>query len=162
MDIEPTHILVPLQTWYTIKNHVAILEQKGSEVLAMSQKGCDVNEISGVVNNLMETVNKDIAAFCTYESEAPEFEEAAEVHNSVPKMFPQMQAASIPEVLKKHPVQPASPPPRALLVKAHGPFACKVLPQKKCPWHSSPYSKDSSGTSSSSTASTWNTNEYWK
>ena len=99
--------------------------------------------------------------FCTYESEASEFDKATEVPNSVPEMFPKMQTASIPEVLKKHPVPPASPPPRALLVKAQGPVASMVLPQKVCPWRSTPYSKDSRGSSSWSTASTWNTNEYW-
>ena len=132
MELRHTHVLVPLQTWYTIKNNLATLEQKSPEVLAISQKGCDVNEISGVVNNLMETVNTNIGDFCTCEAEAPEFEEAA-----------------------------ASPPPRDLLLKAHGPCANAVWPQKQRPRRNAPYLTDSRGTSSSSTASTWWTNEYW-
>ena len=95
MELRHTHILVPLQTWSTIKNNLAILEQKSPEVLAMSQKGCDVNEISGVVNNLMTTVNTNSGAFCTCESEAPDFGDAATVPNSNPFLLPQMQTDSI-------------------------------------------------------------------
>ena len=161
MELRHTHILVPLQTWSTIKNKLAILEHNSPEVLAMSQKGCDVNEISGVVNNLMTTVNTNNEAFCTCEYEAPEFENAAEVLNSIPNLLPQMQTASIPGVMTKHPLPHESPPPRNLLLKDHGPCANAVWPQKQCPRRSAPYLTGSGGTSSSSTNSTWWTNEYW-
>ena len=161
MECGHTHIIVPLQTWYAIKEHVEILEQKGSEVIEMSQKGCEVNEISGVVKSMMETVDKENSAFSTCEPDVQEFEEGNAVADSVSELFPQMQAACIPEVLKKHPVPPTSPPPRKLLVKAHGPFASMVLPQDNRPWRSTPYSKDSRGSTSSSAASTWYSHDFW-
>ena len=161
MESGHTHILVPLQTWNTIKKHIAVLEQTGSEILELSQKRCDVHEISGVVKSLMETVDTDMSAFCSYDSDASIFEEAIEEPDAVPQVLPKENVVSMPEVLKKNPVPPASPPPRALLVKAHAPFASMVLPKKVHPWRSTPYSKDSRGSSSSSTASTWNTYEYW-
>ena len=161
METGHTHILVPLHTWNTIKKHIAVLEQTGSEILELSQKRCDVHEMSGVVKSLMDSIDTDMSAFCSYDSDASLFEEAIEEPNDVPQSVPKEDGVSMPEVLKMKPVPPASPPPRKLLVKAHGPFPTKVLPRKVHPWRCTPYSKDSRRYSSSSTASTWNTSEHW-
>ena len=139
METGHTHVLVLLHTWNTIKKHIAVLEQTGSEILELSQKRCDVHEISCVVKSLMESINTDV----------------------VPESVPKEDEASMPDVLKRKPVPPASPPPQNLLVQAHGSFPTKVLPRKEHPWRCTPYSKDSRRYSSSSTASTWNTSEHW-
>ena len=154
--------MVPLTTWNTIKKHVEILEQKGSEVIEMSQKGCEVSEISGVVKSMMETIDNEDSVFSTSESHVQEFEEPSGVGDPVSEMAPAVHAASFPEMFKKHPMPPTSPPPRKLLVKAHGPFASLVLPKDTRPWRSNtPYTKLSRGSTSSSATSSWDTHECW-
>ena len=100
METGHTHVLVPLHTWNTIKKHIAVLEQTGSEILELSQKRCDVSELSGVVKNLMESIDTDISAFCSYDSDASLFEEAIEEPNDVPQSVPKEDGVSMPEVLK--------------------------------------------------------------
>ena len=146
----------------SIKKHVEILEQKGSEVIEMSQKGCEVSEISSVVKSMMETIDKDESVFSTSESHVHEFEEPSGVGDPVSEMAPAVHAASFPEMFKKHPMPPTSPPPRKLLVKAHGPFASLVISNKARPWRSNaPCSKLSRGSTSSSATSSWDTDECW-
>ena len=150
MELGHTHIMVPLTTWNTIKKHVEILEQKGSEVIEMSQKGCEVSEISGDVKSMMETIDKDDSVFSTNDCHIQKVEEAS--RDGVSE-----------EMFKKTPMPPTSPPPRKLLVQAHGPFASLVMSNTPRPWRSNaPYRKLSRGSTSSSAISSWDTHECWR
>ena len=161
MEFGPTHIIVPLVVWNAIKQNVEVLEQKSFEVIVISQKVCEVNEISGSVKSLMQNVETDKEAYCTGDCELGAFQERGKVNEFVPQALPTFPAAYIPEVSKQHPVPPACPPPRDLLVNAHGPYAIHAIPKAFRPWRSNgtPYRNHSSSRTSSSAASSWNTHE---
>ena len=162
MEFGYTHIMVPLQEWNTIKKHVEILEKKGYEVTEISKNGCEVSEISSVVKCMMEAIDNDQPVSSISESDVQQFEEPCGVGDPVSETDPTANAASIPEMFKKHPMPPASPPPRKLLVKAHGPFANMVPPKDNRPWRSNgPYTKTSRSSTSSWDTSSWNSYEQW-
>ena len=164
MELGQSHIMVPLQDWNTIKKHVDILEKKGCEVIEISKKGCEVHEISNVVKCMMEAIDNDQPVFGINEPDMQEFEEPGGVVDPVSETTPTANAATFPELLKKHPMPPTSPPPRKLLLKAArtGPFANMVPPKDNRPWRSTaPYTKTSSGSTSSWDTSSWDTHECW-
>ena len=163
--------MVSLEEWNTIKKHVEILEQKGCEVIETSKKvietskkGCEVREISNVVKSMMEAIANDQPVFGISDPNMQEFSESGEVGDPVSEMPPTANAATFPELLKKHPMPPASPPPRRLMLQAArtGPFVNMVPPKDNRPWRSTaPYTKTSCGSTSSWDTSSWDTHECW-
>ena len=97
----------------------------------------------------MEIIDNEDSVFSTSECRVQEFEEPSGDGDNE-------------EMLKKTPMPPTSPPPRKLLLQAHGPYARLVMSHKPRPWRSNgPYGKFSSGSTSSSATASWDAHECW-